>query len=413
MFTATRSSVARTRGMATPTRIPDHYMSTALSRLALVPLVGIPLALVTLSSATETRPAAAIIATDSITDSLTGKLHVTSAMRVPRAAHTATLLYDGRVLVAGGFSNAEAAEHGAELYDPASNRFASLPRMVTTRHSHSATRLANGKVLIVGGYATGNAVVSSVELFDPATKTFAATGALRAARGGHAAVLLDDGKVLIAGGVGPGWSFLSSAELYDPASGTFAPTGAMTVARESHVAVRLQDGRVLVIGGHRDRRAAITIYASAELYDAASGTFRSVGDMRVRRHKHDAVLLNDGRVLVTGGADERDGDGVYNSTEFFDPSTLAFTPGPAMQRGRYKHQGSSLVLSDGRVLVAGGAAQAETFDPVANTFTLVGGAVRMAGQFSAAAPLEGGAALITGGYGPDSGPRNSAWVYSP
>ncbi len=342
-----------------------------------------------------------------------GRLEATASMSAPRAAHTATALPDGRVLVAGGFAGEENAARGAELYDPGTERFSPLPRMITPRHSHTATLLPNGKVLIAGGYTVGATTITSAELFDPASRTFAPAGSLRWARAGHVAVLLDDGTVLLAGGVGPGWSFLSSAELYDPATNTFSPTGAMTVARESHTAVRLHDGRALIVGGHRDRRAAITLYASAETYDAGTGTFRPAGDMRIRRHKHDAVLLRDGRVLISGGADERDSDGLYDSTELFEPRTATFTPGPAMQRARYKHHGSSVLLPNGMVLLAGGAPEAEVYDPVRRTFALVAGEARMAGQFSAVAPLGDGRVLITGGYGNNGGPRASAWVYRP
>lgn len=334
-------------------------------------------------------------------------------MRAPRAAHTATPLPDGRVLVAGGFTSAASAAMGAELFDPVRGTFVPLPRMVTLRHSHTATVLPDGKVLIAGGFAASNEPTVAAELYDPATGSFRPTGPLRAARAGHVAVRLSNGRVLLAGGVGPNWTFLASAELYDPATGQFAPTGDLTVPRESHVAVRLQDGRVLIIGGHEGRRADIRLYTSAETYDPSAGTFRRAAEMGVRRHKHDAVLLNDGRVLVTGGADERDSDGVYRSTELFDPTRMAFGPGPELRLPRYKHQGSSLLLPDGRVLVSGGAPQAELFDPVAGTFVIVPGQPRMAGQFSAAAPLAGGGALITGGYGNGTGPRASAWRYRP
>ena len=167
------------------------------------------------------------------------------------------------------------------------------------------------------------------------------------------------------------------------------------------------------MGGHRGRRAAITLYTSAEAYDPASATFRHVGDMLVRRHKHDAVLLRDGRVLITGGADERDNEGVYNTTELFEPGTGTFTAGPVMTRPRYKHQGTSVLLANGLVLLAGGAPEAETYDPISRTFTIVAGEARMAGQFSAVAPLKGGGALVTGGYGNGGGPRAAAWVYRP
>lgn len=336
-----------------------------------------------------------------------------AAMSAPRAGHTATALSDGRVLVAGGFTGDEGAPRGAELYDARSGRFLPLPRMHEVRHSHTATPLPDGRVLLVGGYTARSTVSASAELFDPRTRTFGRTGSLGIARGGHVAVALPGGKVLVAGGIGTGWSFLASAEIYDPATGTFSPTGAMTVARESHVAVRLRDGRVLVVGGHRGRRADIVLYASAEMYDPATGAFRHAADMRVRRHKHDAVLLRDGRVLVTGGSDERDGDGAYTSTELFDARAGRFAAGPPMRRARYKHAGSSVLLPDGRVLVAGGAERAETYDPADGSFTLVGGDVRLSGQFSAAAPLGAGRVLVTGGYGEGRGPQASSWLYRP
>lgn len=341
-----------------------------------------------------------------------GTLTATAEMSAPRAAHTATALPDGRVLVAGGFVEKGSAR-GAEVYDPAAGRFLPLPAMTVTRHSHTATLLPNGKVLIAGGFGEGSTTLAAAELFDPATHSFTATGPLGAARSGHVAVLLETGKVLIAGGVGPGWDFLATAEIYDPATGAFSPTGSMRVARESHVAVRLTDGRVLVAGGHRGRRADMSIHASAEIYDPATGEFARTGDMGTRRHKHDAILLPDGRVLVTAGSDERDDRGMYDSSELFDPKTATFTPGPRMRFARHKHAGTSLVLPDGRVLIAGGAPRAEVFDPDRRAFAPVAGGREMAGYFAAVAPLKDGAALITGGYGNGTGPRSTAWVLRP
>lgn len=342
-----------------------------------------------------------------------GEIRPTVAMRAARMAHTATTLADGSVLVAGGFTDPGAAARSAELYDPVDDRFGALPRLTVLRHSHTATLLADGRVLLAGGYTEGNTVTAAAELFDPATRRFQPTGAMRAARAGHVAIPLADGTVLIAGGVGPDWQFLASAELFDPATGTFTPTGAMSVPRESHAAVALRDGRVLIIGGHRGRRDAIVLYASAEAYDPRRRTFTAVGGMQVRRHKHDAALLADGRVLVTGGSDERDNRGAYTSTELFDPRTDAFVMGPAMLRARYKHNGSTILLPDGRLLVAGGADQAEVFNPVRGRFELVPGATTLTGQFSAAATLGSRGALITGGYGHGRGPQATAWRYRP
>lgn len=334
------------------------------------------------------------------------------AMSVARMAHRATPLLDGRVLVTGGFADPAAAARSAEAFDVRTGRFTALPPMHTTRYSHTATVLANGQVLVVGGYTT-NGTTRSAELFDPRTSRFTPTGSLVSARADHIAVPLADGRVLIAGGLGPDWTFLASAELYDPRTGTFTRTGDLTVPRESHVGVRLDDGRVFVVGGHRGRREQVQLYTSAEMYDPRTGTFQAVGDMQVRRHKHDAILLRDGRVLISGGSDERDDQGAYTSTELYDPRTNRFTMGPSLQRTRYKHAGTSTLLPNGNVLMAGGNAEAELYDVVRNRFSVVTGAPRMAGQFSAAAPLPNGGALITGGYGGGTGPRASAWVYRP
>jgi len=338
-----------------------------------------------------------------------GTLESTASMGAARSSHTATALPDGRILIAGGFVTPGAAT-GAELYDPRTDRFTALPPMQATRHSHTATLLPDGRVLLAGGYVAGG-TTDRVEIFDPRHGTFTPAGSLLGARADHVAVLLDDGTVLFAGGLGPDWDFLETAERYDPATGRSTRTASMSVERESHVAVKLQDGRVLVVGGHRDRREAITLYASAELYDPRRGTFTPTGAMRVRRHKHAAVLLADGRVLVTGGSDERDNRGVYDTSELYDPRSGRFSDGPRLALGRYKHSGSMLRLPDGRVLLGGGAPQAEVYDPQRQHFSLVDGAPRMAGQFSAVAGTPDGGALISGGYGNGTGPRAEAWRY--
>lgn len=341
-----------------------------------------------------------------------GTLISTAAMQVSRAAHTATALTDGRVLVAGGFIE-EASPQGAEVYEPGAGQFAPLPPMVTRRHSHTATLLPNGKVLIAGGYGAGAATLAAAELFDPATNSFSPTGSLLTARANHVAIPLASGKVLIAGGEGSGWTFLASAELYDPFTGRFSSTGSLTTPRGGHAGVRLPDGRVLIVGGHNGQRRNLTILASAEIYDPATGMFTRAGAMGVPRHKHDAVLLSNGPVLITGGSDDRDDRGIYNSTELFDWKTGVFIPGPAMRLGRFKHRGASVVLPSGLALIAGGAPQAEIYDAASRSFAIVPGQPRMAGSFSAVAPLKDGGVLIAGGYGNGAGPRSSAWLYRP
>jgi N-acetylneuraminic acid mutarotase len=340
-----------------------------------------------------------------------GSVNSIRSMTTRRAAHTATLLPDGKVLVAGGFAGDENSLASAEVFDPATSTFASAGNMNATRAGHTATLLPNRKVLIAGGY--NGSYLESAELYDPATRAFTPTGRMVTARSGHVATLLNNGKVLLAGGVGTGWTFLADAELYDPTTNTFTATGGMTTARESHTATLLNDGRVLITGGHKGRRPAITIYSSAEIYNPASGTFSSTGNLTVRRHKHDATLLAEGRVLIIGGSDERDGRGgsAYRNAEVFNLATATFTAVGNMNASRYKLQGTTVLLKNGRVLIAGGANRAEVFDPATNTFSFADGNLGTMRLFATATLLKNGQVLITGGYDDSQAVSANAWIY--
>jgi hypothetical protein len=179
-------------------------------------------------------------------------------MTTPRSFHTATLLGNGKVLVAGSGT--------ADLYDPNTGTFSLTLSMIASRSRHTATLLLDGKVLLAGGD-----LLDTAELYDPNTGigTFSPTGSMMTRRGSHTATLLLDGKVLVAGGsasVTPGTG-LASAELFDPSTGTFTPTGAMATARMLHTETLLQNGKVLVAGGAPAR--ALTpgsFLKSAELY---------------------------------------------------------------------------------------------------------------------------------------------------
>lgn len=342
-------------------------------------------------------------------EGLTGRLEKTGMMRTARSVHTATLLNDGRVLIAGGFGAGQKSLASTEIYDPATKTFSAGPDMSSPRHSHSATRLPDGRVLIAGGYDTD--YLDNAEIFDPKTNRFTPTVRMPVARSGHQAVLLNNGKVLIVGGVGSGWSFLASAELFDPLTNSFRSMGSMTTPRESHTATLLKNGQVLITGGHRGRRAAMEIFSSTEIYDPVAGTFSTGANLKIKRHKHDAVLLSDGRVLVAGGSDERDSQGAYKTAEIFDPKTKEFRNVADMNLARYKLQGTSVLQNDGRVLIAGGNDQAEIFDPTGESFRTVPGKVETKLRFSTATLLVDGRTLIVGGYNDDIVVSSAAWLF--
>ena len=337
------------------------------------------------------------------------KIVALPSMSEARSAHSATLLLDGRVLIVGGQSSG--STNSAELFDPTTRRFSRTGFLRTPRAAHTATLLADGRVLIAGGY--NGTWLSSTEIYDPRSETFSPGPDLTEPRSDHLAITLQDGRVLFVGGTSTEYTFLASADLLDPTRLLVTRTGSMSVARESHVGVLLAGGTVLIVGGHAGRHAEIRLYDTAELYDPTSGTFRPTGSMARRRHKHAGALLADGRVLITGGADERDDQGEYRDAEVYDARTERFAPLGDMRRARYKHQGTMTLLADGRVLLAGGAGDPELFDPATGRFALVSASNALAGNFSTATKLASGQVLITGGYGNGSGPRASAWLFTP
>jgi N-acetylneuraminic acid mutarotase len=151
--------------------------------------------------------------------------------------------------------------------------------------------------------------------------------------------------------------------------------------------------------------------SSAEIYDPATGAFTAAGDMTRIPHKHEAVLVADGRLLIIGGSDERDGNGAYVSAEIYDPEKRTFSATGNMNSPRYKLQGTVVLLSNGKVLVAGGANRAEVFDPSANTFSYVAGDMETPRLFATATRLNNGQVLITGGYHGSVIVTSNAWVY--
>jgi hypothetical protein len=240
-----------------------------------------------------------------------GTFSATGIMTAARFWHSATLLNDGTVLIAGGVSETptglEVTLASAELYDPSSGTFRAVGKMIVARSAHTATLLPNGTVLIAGGDGTPG----SAELYDPATATFTATGNMIADGSYfHTATLLPDGAVLL---VAQGY-YGSGAQVYDPSTGAFAVTGSPYAAPYGlNTATSLPDGRVL-IGQESEMEA--------EVYDPRSGTFSRTWP-RIPWVQGSAALLMNGDVLLAGGNDDT---GESASAAVYDPSTNGFGP---------------------------------------------------------------------------------------
>ena len=345
-----------------------------------------------------------------IIDPATGSITTVGEMVHPRYGHSATLLPDGRVLIAGGDIGGGIMQQNvpAEIFDPGTGTFRAIEPLQHHRLYHRATLLADGRVLLTGGL--GDGVIMQAEVFDPATETFAGVGDMKQGRVDHSATLLDDGRVLIAGGSGVDArgiisdTALSSAELFDPATDAFSDGGSLTNDRSQHAATLLTDGRVLIVGGYnRDGSPR-----ASELFDPGTGRFVRGADTLDPLGNVTAAVLRDGHVFVLGEG---------GPPELFDPSTSGLaspTPGPrnaglagsvtaidgpAVQR--YAH--TATLLPDGRVLVIGGDVDDEThldsaelYDPQTGRWSATGSLNQPRARHMATL-LDDGRVLVAGG----------------
>ena len=347
----------------------------------------------------------------------------TNSMSFARGTHTATLLQDGRLLIAGGDDGSgrlEAITDTVELYDPSTGRWEPAEVLGRQRTEHVAVMLDDGRVLLVGGAGVLQAGIQEQQLerplietdvFDPGTESWSYVGEISTPRNSLAGALLTNGSVLIAGGddgSGTDTSVLASAEVFDPSTGQWSSAGSMSQTRQGHSLVALDNGTALVAGGD----AGDDPFQSVEIYDPSSGAWSPAADMVDARERFAAVVLQDGKVLVVGGGGT---DGRLASAELYDPGAGTWSSAAEMSTPRLKP--AAVVLQDGKVLVVGGLGagqflgSAEIYDPATDSWSDAG-SMETGRGFHTATLIDDGRVVVTGGFG-FSGPTNSTEIYDP
>ncbi len=344
-------------------------------------------------------------------------------------AHTATLLNDGRVLIAGGTHVDGIATAGCELFDPKANRWIHASSMMSARAGHAATLLADGDVLVTGG-GTGIGfdvyALASSEIYHPATNSWTSVAAMHAPRLMHSSMRLHDGRVLVVGGtnLAPGSPLPAvqqvQAELYDPARDRWSLVGAGLPPLSGEAATLMPGGGVLVTGG--STYTGFTT-VSAELFDQSTSRWLpTTWPMATPRYRHTATLLPDGKVLLVGGytttQQQTSGGVTYPVNEMLTTSEIFDLRGNTAVRVGYskipRFEHTATLLRSGTVLVVGSAyasnADSQILDPK-NTEQWTSTGLTMDRYLHTATMLPDGRVLIAGGYG--VGSPTMAWIFSP
>ncbi|MEK7866085.1 MAG: kelch repeat-containing protein [Planctomycetota bacterium] len=278
-----------------------------------------------------------------IFDPSTGQWSAAAPMLTACFLPVLVLLTDGRVLAAGGGSQAVLSLDASEIYDPVTDTWTATPSMTQPRVGAAAVLLSNGKVLAAGGWNYGQ--LHTTEIFDPATQRWTSGPDMSEPRSSAGIATLLDGRVLVAGGAVAGGTFSSTSQIYDPGTNTWGAPARMVTARYNHGMALLPDGHVVAMGG-----ANGPVISDSEIYDPATDRWTATPPLSGPRVGM-AVVSFGGRVMVVGGT-----DGIVEAsmatTEIYDASANAWLMGPTMGTTRLSFAG--VTLADGRVLAAGG-----------------------------------------------------------
>lgn len=272
----------------------------------------------------------------------------TKSMSTVRGNHTSTLLpTTGQILIAGGTDGPNILA-SAELFNLKTQDVTPAQPMNIARDLHSATLLPNGRVLVAGGFsmnALSTGPTSSAEMYFPDTGVWQNLKPMNTARDQHSAVLLPDGNVLVMGGFN-NTGYLDSAEIYYSTAGEWKTLPNMCVPRARFTATLLQNKNVLVAGGIN----AAGILGSSCLFNGVAWSVSGSLANSQRTFLHAASLLANGNVLIAGGSD---GQGETAISQIYNTLSGAWTTTVGTITARYNH--TMTALPNGKILAIGGA----------------------------------------------------------
>ncbi|MEK7425793.1 MAG: kelch repeat-containing protein, partial [Actinomycetota bacterium] len=292
-----------------------------------------------------------------IFDPVTETWTLTGSMGHARTdGHTATLLRDGRVLVAGG-STQSGIHPSADIYNPATGQFLFNGAMVMPRQFHAATLLGDGTVLLASGTTVNGLSTPTAELYDPVANVFRRT--LTDMLRGHAdytATSLPDGRVVLVGGQ----PFCQSGaenrvERYEPLTQQFSQLGFLTLPRVGHVAAQLPNGSILIVGGSQANSSCLFtgLLDTAEIFDPVTGSSRLLASRLCSKKFRPTISpLPDGRFLIAGGFNRDNSHDASGCADIYDPATETFSPTGRMVFPRGDH--FAVPLANGDILMGGG-----------------------------------------------------------
>lgn len=346
-----------------------------------------------------------------------------------RVGASAVDIGGGRILVSGGYSGDGNSLYRSTMEIQTRDKCTALPvRMTIGRAKHTSTLLPDGRVLIAGGYS------DTLEIFDPQkNESVAVPSRLQARRAGHSATVIAGGKVVFVGGHSevielglPPSSALANVEVFDSSTGGLVSWGNLYVPRLDHSVTTLADGRILILGGYQER-AMVNV---AEIINPQFGTIEMLDRaLLTGRSGHSATLLNDGRVLIAGGYEWRNFEskdviGGLASLEIFDPEKEEFLP-VKDSLGTARGHMAAIPLPDGRVMFAGGdkinapfdayavsgsaVADMEIFDPHSQG-VYTAGRLSFARHLFSLAPVGKRSWLIIGGTGAPQSMQSSELI---